>query len=208
MEVGGTTNISFLQRHSANWFPVLTRIIFKELRDIYELDNRESEYNANIKQYMTLLPPEKLSLLTIQTILRIIVLKVTDYKKDEENENKIWEQNEKVYIVSIRQMIEDLGRSLVREIFFLAKIERFRKLLEDQKDEMVFENKEYEDLSDSQKRIKWKNKFNYKLKKYSRKLTDFMNLNHSKDFNDDEKIMPEHFKLQIASHLLYICTPF
>ena len=210
MEIGGTTNFSFLQKHSANWFPTLTRIIFKELRDIYELDNKMIDINKNIKHYMTLLPPEKLSLLTIQTILRSIVLQVVDYKKEEDRErgNKIWEENERVYVVTIRHLIEDLGRNLVREIFFLSKVDRFRKLLEEQKEELVFENKNFDNLSDDQKKIKWKNIFNYKIKKYSKKLTDFMNQNHTKDFNDEQKIMPDNFKLQIASHLLYMGPPF
>lgn len=203
MESKGTTDFSFLQKYSAKWFPALTKTIFKELRNTYEIDYQDSRYTSNLKTFMSMLPPEKLSLLTIQVILKAIVARIVNLQKNDDS-SLLYEEDHTLEMIPIRQLIDDVGKNILREIFFNAKMKRFEKLLEEEKDSLVFKNPLYEELNETQKNIKWKYKQKFKINSYRKKLIDFMILNNSKDFNHDERIMPETVKLQISSHLLYI----
>ena len=163
----------------------MTNEIYLEQKSFGDnISTKEFSSIDTYKQYLILLPPERIALITIREILKAIFNRVIIYNKMK-NENKptFIDSNENVYNLNIRKLIENLATEFSKEIYYEYELKTFKEKVEKSKYSTQYKTQ--------------------LIKKFSEYLKDELKKNRKDFLNGFNEIIPHSMKMKIAGILVY-----
>jgi hypothetical protein len=124
LELGDPENFGVIKKYITEWLPTLAGLIQEDQNDYLSKMNDTSIQKLEVhKQYLLMISPEKLALLTIREIMSHIFKNIYQYQN-----NRYPDQD--IFNIKISSLKRDLATLISKEILFESETKNFKLEME------------------------------------------------------------------------------